>query len=71
MDDFIRYEDLMNEEKIKMICPNCGNVREIPKTLSKMIEIDGVKCSPCFHERSIFVNLVLTKFEMDRINEKG
>ncbi len=60
----------MAKETVKMVCPHCGNVREIPIEHSKGKGIDGLKCSPCFRERAIFVNLELTQFEINKKTEK-
>ncbi len=63
-------EKKMTKETVRMMCPHCGNVREIPVKYSKGKGIDGLKCSPCFKDRSIFVNLVLTQFEINKKIEK-
>lgn len=45
-------------KKIKVICPNCGATSKVlPKAIGYSWGIDRVKCSQCFHERNIFVNL--------------
>lgn len=62
---------MTNEDKIRVVCPLCGQVSNVSKKLiGNKWGIDDVKCSLCFTERSTFVNLVPTKFEKERlINE--
>lgn len=52
--------------KVKMVCPKCGEVFNVPAKMAAGTKINGVKCSPCFQKRFTFVNLVLTKFETVR-----
>lgn len=55
------------QNKVKAVCPLCGWVSNVSKHLiGNKWGIDDVKCTPCFHDRSIFVNLQLTEFEKQR-----
>ena len=49
--------------KIKVICPKCRQVSNVPSHLiGNKRGIDDMKCSPCFSKRMTFVNLVPTRF---------
>lgn len=59
--------DRKNEKCVKMVCPLCKSVYDIQESLSHLTKADGVKCSKCFQEKFTFVNLVLTKFEQQKM----
>ena len=43
---------------VKVFCPNCNAVSSIPLSyVNNEWGIDNVKCSPCFRDRLVFVNL--------------
>ena len=55
--------------KVKVICPLCGVVGEVRQSLvGNKYGIDDAKCSLCLEERGVFVNLQLTNFEKQRLN---
>ena len=56
----------MDKKKVKMQCPACKKVFDITEEFSHGTGINGVKCSPCFKERSTFVNLILVKEKVNR-----
>ncbi len=56
-----------NISKVKAVCPLCKQISNIPRNKIKS-GIVGMKCRPCFNERSVFVNLQLTYFELQKAN---
>lgn len=60
---------MMVEKKVKMVCPKCGTVGEVLEKHSHGEKIDGIKCSSCFKERFVFVNLVLTNYEKNKLKD--
>ena len=59
-----RFRDMVNNRKVKMRCPNCSIVQDISRELA---EADGAKCGVCFKKKQLFINLVLTKFERNKL----
>ncbi len=50
-------------EKVKMRCPNCEEDTYILEEHAYRKNIDGVKCSACFRDRSTFVNLKIAPID--------
>ena len=57
--------------KVKAVCPRCKQVSNVSKnSIGNKWGIDDVKCSLCFKNDMVFVNLQLTPFEKSKLQGK-
>ena len=55
----LEFNEILKEKRVETECPRCYDRYNTPITLTENKQgIDNVKCSRCFREDSVFVNLV-------------
>ncbi len=53
------YNDILKNKRVETECPRCYTKYNTPITLTENKQgIDDAKCSKCFREDFVFVNLV-------------